>query len=376
MAKDYYEILGVARSASADEIKKAFRKLAHQHHTDKHGGSDAKFKEINTAYQALSNPEKRQQYDQFGADFEQAGRGGGASGFNWQDFAGAQGGFSGGNINFDASDLGDIFGDFFGGGRSRTRRAGPRQGSDLQFVTAIDFKEAVFGTEKTLRFEKKLPCSRCHGKGAEPGSKISTCTTCKGNGQVEQVQRTFLGAMRTAVICPTCHGEGKTTDKTCTKCHGRGTEHGVKELKVKIPAGIDNEQTIRLSGEGEPGSKGGVSGDLLLTIQVRPDKLFTRQGYDLLTNKEISMPLATLGGKVQLATLDGEVYLKIPAGAPSGKVIKLTGKGVPHLRGGQRGDLLVTIRIHTPDKLYKKQRDALAILPLMTNEEIESAGWF
>ncbi len=375
MSKDYYAALGVPKTASADEIKKAFRKLAHQHHPDKKGGNEAKFKEINTAYQVLSDQQKRQQYDQFGSNFDQAGGGAGAGGggFNWQGFSGGQG-FNQGNINVD--DLGDIFGDFFGGGGRSARRAGPRPGSDLEFVTAIDFREAVFGVEKTLRFEKKLPCSRCDGKGAEPGSKVSTCQTCKGNGQVEQMQRTFLGAMRSVVTCPTCNGEGKTTDKPCTKCHGRAIEQGVKELKVKIPAGIDDGQTIRLSGEGEPGTRGAVAGDLLLTIQVRPDKLFVRERYDLHTAREISVTLASLGGKVLLTTLDGDVHLKIPAATQSGKVIKLEGKGVPHLRGGKRGDLLVTIRVHIPEKLSKKQREALASLPLLGGEQVDQASWF
>lgn len=372
MAKDYYAILGVPRSASPDDIKKAFRKLAHQHHPDKKGGSEAKFKELNEAYQVLSDPAKRQQYDQFGASFESAG---GPSGFNWQDFSRAQGGFGGANVNFDFGDLGDLFGDFFGGLGGRSRRSGPSRGADLQFATAVDFREAVFGVEKTLRFEKNVVCSRCQGSGAEPGAKVTTCRTCGGQGRVEQVQRTILGAMRTVGVCPTCQGEGKTAEKVCTKCRGRGSEPGLRELKVKIPAGIDNGRTIELAGEGEPGTKGGPAGSLLLTIQVRPDKLFRRQGADLLTTKEVSFSLAALGGSVRLATLDGEVRLAVPAGTQSGRVVKLEGKGVPSLRGRGRGDLLVTIHVKTPEKLSKKQKEALRELPLADGEEPKDSGW-
>lgn len=369
MAKDYYEILGVKKSATQDEIKKAFRKLAHEHHPDKHGGSDAKFKEINQAYQVLSNVDKRQQYDQFGANFDQSQ---GPSGFNWQDFSRTQGGFNG--ADFDFSDLGDIFGNMFGGGAQR--RSGPRRGRDIEFVTAIDFKEAVFGVEKQLRFEKVITCSKCKGSGAEPGSKTSTCGTCHGSGQVEQVQRTFLGAMRTVGICPNCQGEGKIHSQKCTKCHGQGAEMGIRELNVKIPAGIDNNQTIRLSGEGEPGAKGGQAGDLLLTIQVRPDKNFIRHGYDILVKKNISISLASLGGKVKIKTLDGEVMLKVPAGTQSGKVFKLDDKGVPHLRGKSKGSLLVTVHVETPEKLSKKHKELIKELPHNSDEEIESSGWF
>ncbi|MBI5466185.1 MAG: molecular chaperone DnaJ, partial [Candidatus Kerfeldbacteria bacterium] len=281
--------------------------------------------------------------------------------------------------NFDfgnLGDLGDIFGDFFSGPQRRTRRAGPRRGQDLAFATAIDFREAVFGLDKVLRFEKNVTCAKCHGSGAEPGAKVTTCSTCGGQGQVQQVQRTFLGDMRTVTVCPTCGGEGKSAEKLCSRCKGVGSEAGIKELKVKIPAGIDDGQTIRLSGEGEPGAKGGEPGDLLLTVQVRPDKVFKRDGYNLYTTREISVTLASLGGKVKLATLDGEVNLKIPAGTQSGKVFKLEVKGVPHLRSKTRGDLLVSVHVSTPAKLSRQQKRALQDLPLIEGEEIESGGWF
>ncbi len=366
-SKDYYQVLGVPKSASAEEIKKAFRKLAHQHHPDKHGGSDAKFKEINEAYQVLGNADKRKTYDQFGANFEQAG---GPGGFNWQDFS-RGGGFNSQGVNFDFGNLGDIFGDFFGGGGRTSRRTGPQRGSDVQFVTAVDFREAVFGVEKTLRFEKDIVCSRCKGTRVEPGAKVETCKTCNGQGHVEQMQRTFLGSMRTVTVCPTCGGEGETTDKVCAKCRGEGREQGVRELKVQIPAGIDDGQTIRLSGEGEPGLKGGPGGDLLLTVQVRPDRTFKREGYNLYTTKDISLSLASLGGKVLLTTLDGDVHMKIPTGTQSGKVFKLEGKGVLKLKSKSRGDLLVTIHVQTPEKLSRKQKEALKEFSAWEGEEPE-----
>ncbi len=375
MSKDYYSVLGVNKNASAEEIKKAYRKLAHQHHPDKNGGTDSKFKEVNEAYQVLGNAEKRKQYDQFGASFNQAGSGPG--GFNWQDFQRAYGNQQGNpNINFDFGDLGDIFGDIFGGGGRTSRRAGPRRGSDVEFVTAVDFKEAVFGATKTLRFEKAIVCDHCQGQGAEPGAKVTTCATCGGRGQVEQIQRTFLGAMRSIGVCPACGGEGKSYSQKCKKCGGQGAVMGIKELKVKIPAGISDGQTIKLAGEGEPGSKGGMAGDLLLIVQVRPDKVFNRRGYDLLTRKEISFTLAALGGKATINTLDGEIKLKIPAGTQSGQVFKVPGKGVPHIRGKARGDLLITVQVKTPDKLSKKAKEALKILPNLDSEDIDTGGWF
>ncbi|HCX38647.1 MAG TPA: hypothetical protein DHS36_00030 [Candidatus Veblenbacteria bacterium] len=245
----------------------------------------------------------------------------------------------------------------------------------MAFTTAIDFRESVFGTEKILRFEKNVICSKCAGSGAEPGAKITTCATCGGQGRVEQIQRTFMGAMRSVRPCPDCGGEGKRAEKQCSRCKGRGSEPGVKELKVKIPAGIADGQTIELAGEGDLGVKGGSAGSLFLTVRVRPDKVFKRQGHDLLTQKQISFALATLGGRVPLITLDGEVQLKIPASTQSGTVIKLESKGVPHLRGGRRGDLLVTVKVITPAKLSKKEREALKQLPTEEGEKIVLGSW-
>ncbi len=377
MSKDYYQILGVAKNATQDDIKKAFRKLAHEHHPDKHGGSDAKFKEINEAYQVLSNSDKRQQYDQFGTAFETAG---GPGGFNWSDFqrAGGFGGFQTENINFeDLSDMFGGFGDIFGfGGGGRRHRGGSRKGANLQIETAIDFEEAVFGTVKTLRLEKNIVCAVCSGSGTEPGSKVTTCSTCGGSGQVAQVQRTFLGNIQSISTCPTCAGAGKKADKICKHCHGRGIEKGVRNLEFKIPAGINSGQQIRLSGEGEPGEKGGQAGDLLIFIRVRPHKFFQREGFDLYTDKEISLPLAALGGKAAIKTLDGEVNLKIPAGTQSGTVFKVAGRGVPHLRMTKRGDVFVTIKVKIPAKLSRKEKELLKEIGGEEGEKIDDGGLF
>ena len=362
MSKDFYQVLGVSKTSSTDEIKKAFRKLAHEHHPDKKGGTDAKFKEINEAYQVLSNPEKRKQYDQFGSSFESAG---GPGGFNWNDWQNSSG-FQG-NINID--DLGDIFGDMFGfGGR---QRGGPRGGGDLQVEMAIDFEEAVFGVVKKMRLEKEIICSKCNGSGAEAGSKIVSCTTCNGSGQVHQVQRTFLGTIQTATVCNVCGGTGSKPEKACAHCRGLGKERGIRNLDVKIPAGIDSGQLIRIDGEGQLGDKGTKPGDLLLYVVVRPHKIFTRHGHNLLTNKEISLSLAVVGGKVALTTLDGEVSLKIPSGTQSGTVFKITGRGVPYIRSTKRGDLMVTVNVKIPGRLGKKEKDLLKGLDINKGEELE-----
>jgi len=378
MAKDYYDILGVSKGASQDEIKKAFRKMAHQYHPDKAGGNEAKFKEINEAYQVLSNSEKRSQYDQYGQTFEQAQRQGGFGGFSWQDFARQSGGpFGGGfrteNVEFDFGDLGDIFGDLFGfGGRSRTRRTRERRkGQDVEISMEIDFREAVFGKEKIIDLYKNVTCPHCSGNGAEPGSKIITCATCGGSGQVEQVQHTILGQFRTVGVCPECRGEGKKASENCSKCRGQGRVRDTEKIKVKIPAGIDNGETIRLTGKGEAGQKGGVAGDLYITLRVKPDPEFKRDGYDIRSETEISFSQAALGTKIEVNTLDGSVRLKIPSSTQSGKIFILKGKGVPRLRGSGCGDQFVTVNVVTPAKLTKKQKELLKELADLNNESID-----
>jgi molecular chaperone DnaJ len=365
MAKDFYEILGVSKGASPEEIKKAYRTLAHQHHPDKAGGDEAKFKEINAAYQVLSNPEKRQQYDQFGQTFEQAGRQGGfGGGFSADDFARAQGGgpFGGGfrqqGAEFDFSDLGDVFGDLFGFGRSggSRRRTQQQKGSDIEADMTIDFRDSAFGTEKTFELYKQVVCTHCHGNGAEPGSKIETCQTCGGSGQVEQIQRTILGAFRSVGVCPECHGEGKRTSRKCRECRGEGRVKESEKIKVKVPAGIASGETIRLAGKGEAGPRGSSAGDLFLNIKVLPDPEFKREGDNVHSVIEISFPQAALGDKVPVVTLDGEVMLKIPSGTQSGRIFRLQDKGITHLRARGRGDHMVTVIVVTPEHLSRDQK--------------------
>jgi len=353
MAKDYYKILGVSKDASQDDIKRAFRELAKKYHPDKQGGSAEKFKEINEAYQVLFNPEKRQQYDQFGTTFEQAQSQGGFSGFEgFRDFSGFANGF-------DFEDLGDLFGfgDIFGGGRKTKTRAG--RGRDIEMEMQIDFREAVFGAEKVLDLYKPSVCKNCGGNGADPQSKITTCPTCGGGGRVQQVQRTFFGSFQTVITCPTCGGEGKKTERDCPECRGGGIVRGSQKIKIKIPAGIDNGETIKLSGEGEAGGRGGKQGDLFITFKVRPDREFKRQGSDILSKVGVSFTQAALGDKIEVETLDGGVKLTVPAGTQSGQVFRLKGKGVPNLRNYGRGDHLIEVAVITPARLSRRQKELL-----------------
>lgn len=355
MSKDYYAVLGVSRSASEEEIKKAFRKEAHKHHPDKAGGDEAKFKEINEAYQVLSNKERRTRYDQFGSGFEsgQAGNGQG----QW-------GGFGGQGFNINMDDLGDLFGGFgdifgFGGQSQRGGRQRAAKGADIEVRLVVPFMKAIFGAERTIRLNKAVTCNHCHGNGAEPGSKIEECPTCHGQGTIKQTQRTILGQMQVQSVCPTCHGEGKKITTPCKKCSGNGVVKETVELTVKIPSGIDNGETIRLTGQGEAGHKGAQAGDLYLHIMIEPDPRFNRHGTMILSQSHITFPQAALGTQIDVMTVDGEVSLKIPAGTQSGKVFLLKGKGVPSLRGKGRGDHHVEVIVDTPTHLSKKQKELL-----------------
>jgi len=359
MGKDYYKTLGVDKGASQDEIKKAFRQKAHQCHPDKAGGDEAKFKELNEAYQVLSDQKKRAQYDQFGSAFEHGQAGGGFQGFDdFRDFSGYTNGF---NINMD--DLGDIFGgfgDIFGfSGNKGGRGARARRGRDIQVALEIDFLEAVFGVERDVSLKKTVKCDHCHGNCAEPGSKIETCKTCGGSGRVTRVQRTILGNMQVQAGCEACAGEGKSYNQRCTKCHGSGVCQEIVNLKVKIPAGIDNGETIRLSGQGEAGEKNAPGGDLFLQIRVRPDKRFVREGYDIKSKAEISFTQAALGDKIDIETVDGSVKLYIPDGTQSGSMFKLKGRGIERLQSHGRGDHLVEVVVKTPKGLSRKQKELL-----------------
>lgn len=349
MAEDYYSLLGVSKTASADEIKKAFRKKAHELHPDKSGGDADKFKQVNEAYQVLGNPQKRQQYDQFGAAGP-AGQGfGGASGFNQQQWQ---------NVNMDFGDLGDIFGDLFGFGRSSRGRQANR-GQDIEAELAISFRQAASGGTHTIELKHHVVCQRCQGQGGEPGSSVERCATCNGTGQVQRLQQTFLGAMQSVQPCPTCRGEGTIIKTPCKTCRGEGRESITEAVTVKIPAGIDTGQRIRIAGKGEAGRRGTPAGDLYLRIRVQPDKEFERDGDDLVVAADVPLTIASLGGTMQVNTLDGSVSVKVPAGTQSGKVIVLRGRGLPNVRGNGTGDLRIRVHVKIPSKLSGKQKKLL-----------------
>lgn len=363
MPKDYYNILGVNKNSSQDEIKKAFREKAHKFHPDKQGGDEAKFKELNEAYQVLGDQKKRSQYDQFGSAFDQAQAGGGQGFGGFGDFS------RGFNINMD--DLGDMFGgfgDIFGfSGQSRSGRKQSSRGRDIHVVLSIDFKEAVFGVEKEISLKKTVKCPRCQGEGGEPRSEIITCKTCGGKGSVARSQRTIFGNMQIQMACEDCEGQGRIFKEKCSACRGSGIAMQIVNLKIKIPAGIDNNETIRLSGQGEAVQKGAQAGDLYVKIRVNPEKRFKRRGYDILSKQEINITTAVLGGKIEIQTVDGPVELKIPEGAQSGIIIRMKNKGVPHLAGRdyfgrnqeRRGDHLVEITVKIPTSLSRKQKEIL-----------------
>jgi len=360
MSKDYYEILGVGKNASQDEIKAAFRKKAHEHHPDK-GGNAEKFKELNEAHQVLGNPEKRKQYDQFGSAFQngQAGGAYGAGGFSG--FSGFQ---NGAGIDFE--DLGEMFGgfgDIFGfGGGSRGGARKQSRGRDLEMNIAVDFLDAAFGTEKELSFAKNASCSRCKATGAEPGAKIDNCQTCQGRGYVNRVQRTILGNIQTQAACSACGGEGKTYSQKCAQCGGSGVHKENVKLKVKIPAGIDSGESIRLSGQGEAGPKGAPAGDLYLRVRVNDHRKFVRDGYDIRTEESLSISQAILGDKIEVETVHGPVKLKIPEGTQSGTIFKLKDKGIMKLHNRGIGDQYVKVSVKIPAGLDKKQRKLLGEL--------------
>lgn len=357
--RDYYEVLGISKSASADEIKTAFRRAAIEHHPDR-GGDEAKFKEINEAYEVLKDPEKRKRYDQFG----HAGVGGnGAGGY------GGFGGFNQGqNINFDFGDLGlgDIFSSFFGGGGGPTQNHRQNRGRDVEAKVEINFDQAVFGTEVPLSLNLEDTCEHCKGTTAEPGHDLKTCPTCGGKGQVVNVTRTIFGNIQQASICTACKGSGKVPEKLCSVCHGKGTVPKHQQIKLKIPAGIEDGATIRLREHGQAIANG-PKGDLYVNIRVKAHKKFTREGDLILSEEHVDMVDAALGCEKDIETVDGMVTMKIPAGTQSGSDFKLSGHGVPHIRGNSRGAHIVTIVVDTPNKLTKEQEKLL-------NEFRESSG--
>lgn len=354
--RDYYEILGVGKTASDDEIKKAFRKAAVQYHPDKQGGDEEKFKEVNEAYEVLKDKQKRQRYDQFGHAGVGGAAGGGSGGFQGNPFEG----FGGQNVHFDFGDggLGDIFSQFFGGSSQQSSR-GAQRGRDIEVTLRLTFEEAVFGLEYPLELEMEDECTHCHGTTVEPGHDMKTCPTCKGAGQQTRVMNTMFGPIQQSVVCETCHGRGKVPEKVCTVCKGTGTERRKVSMTIKIPAGIDDGATIRLRERGEAAEGGGTKGDMYVHISVKPHKRFTREGDLILSEEHVSMVDAALGTEIDVETVDGTVTMKVSAGTQSGTDFKLSGHGVPHLRGNARGAHIVSIIVDIPTKLSKKQRKLL-----------------
>ncbi|MDO8557641.1 MAG: molecular chaperone DnaJ [bacterium] len=350
--KDYYNILGVSKDASDDDIKKAYRRLAHQHHPDKTGGNEKKFKEINEAYQVLSDGQKRAQYDQFGTAFQ----GGGAQGgFDFSDFMNGAGG---GGV-----DLGSIFGDMFGGGFSsrtrRDRRQGER-GHDIAIDVEITLSDAFTGAERTFELKRMSRCAHCTGTGAEPGTPIKTCATCSGSGYVRETRQIFFGSFATESVCPHCKGEGKVPEKACKDCHGQGRIPLIKPVTLHVPAGIRDGEVIKLESEGESGLYGRHSGDLYATIHVRAHEHFRRQEDDIHYTLRIPLVEAVLGEDTKIVpTIDGKTKIRIPSGIDSGTVLKLREKGMPRLRARGRGDMLIKVEVETPKRLSRRAKELL-----------------
>ncbi len=351
MAKDYYEILGVQKGASKDELKKAYHKLAHKYHPDKNKGDDSKFKEVNQAYQTLSDDQKRAQYDRFGSE--------GPQGFN--PGAGAQGGFGGfdfsgfqnGGAEFDMGDLGDIFGDFFGGGG----RKQARRGRDISTEIDLTFEESIFGVTRKILLSKQSVCDICKGTGGKPGTKMDTCKTCNGNGQVREMKRSILGTFETRRTCDACHGSGKVPTEKCTECNGKGVRTKQEEIEIKVPTGINAGEMLRMTGMGEA-IQGGQAGDLYIKINVRSHSTFKRDGLNLSQDLPIKLTDALLGMTYNLKTLEGNmVEVKIPEGINHGELLRVRGKGVPSNHG--RGDIILRVQIQMPKKLSRKTKEAI-----------------
>ena len=383
--RDYYEILGVSKTATDDELKKAYRKLAKKYHPDANPDNkeeaEAKFKEVNEAYETLSDPQKRRMYDQFGADGPQGFGGNGGP------FGGQNGYYSYTSSGFDGfsdfGDLGDIFSSFFGGGfggRSSSRKQnGPRKGADLNLHLDITFEQAFLGVEKEITITRNEECNVCHGSGAKPGTSVTKCTMCNGTGQVRQVQNTILGQMQTTRTCTNCHGTGEIIKEPCENCRGKGTVRKQPKIKVKIPAGIDDNQTVVLRGEGEPGEKGGPKGDLYITVRIKKHSIYTRSGSNVYCDIPITITQATLGSELEIPMVDGskETY-RIPEGTQTGTKFTIRGKGFKSVTSSSVGDFVFTVNVQTPKKLTKEQRELLVQLARTMNEQppIKKRGIF
>jgi molecular chaperone DnaJ len=355
--RDYYEVLGVPKNASNEDLKSAFRRLARQYHPDVNSAPDAeeRFKEINEAYAVLSDTDRRAAYDRFG-------------------HAGVRGAGGGVDFTVDFSDFADIFSDLFGfggfGRSSRRSRNAPRRGADLQYRLELTFEEAVFGVEKELEVTRDEVCATCSGTGAEPGTSPVRCATCNGSGEVRQVRQTILGSMVQVATCQTCNGAGETIATPCSTCQGRGLERHTRKKVVAVPAGVDTGTQIRLAGEGQPGVNGGPNGNLYIAIQVKAHKFFRRRDNDVLLDLNINIAQATLGADVEIPTVDGKATLKIPAGTQPGKVLRMRGKGVPHLRGNGRGDQMVIVNVEIPTRLSGDQRQLFENLAKSLGSEV------
>ena len=347
--RDYYEVLGISKGASEDEIKKAYKKMARKYHPDLNPGdkeAEEKFKEVNEAYEVLSDPNKKARYDQYGHAGVDPNFGAGA-------------GFDG---NFDFGDLGDIFGSFFGGGFGGGRRTNPnapQRGESIRMSLAISFEEAAFGCEKEVTVDRMEECGACHGSGCAAGTSPEVCPDCHGSGQVQVRRQTPMGMFATSSPCPKCGGKGRIIHQPCKDCHGTGTARKRKTIQASIPAGIDNGQTISIRGQGHAGKNGGPAGDLLITITVRPHELFRREGTSVLCEAPITFAQAVLGAELEIPTIDGKVKYELPEGTQSGTTFRLKGKGIPSINGRGRGDQYVTVYIETPRNLNKEQKEAL-----------------
>jgi molecular chaperone DnaJ len=367
MAEDYYKILGLDKNASKDEIKKAYRKMAHKYHPDKESGDAELFKKVNEAHEVLSDDQKRSQYDQFGQVFSDGGMNGGGGGFNASGFDFSNmGGFS------------DIFEDFFSGGSmggssygSRSSRQRTTRGQDIEMHQTLTFMEAVFGVEKNINLMKLVICSDCEGSGAKKDSKIVTCPECNGTGHIKKAQRTILGNIMTTTVCTNCNGTGEYPEVKCPKCHGQGRFRENQQIKVQIPAGVDNGSTIRVTGKGEAGMRGGLSGDLYIHIIVKEHQEFRRDGYDIRTILNITIAQAVLGDEIKINTIDGEMVLKVPAGIQSGKTLKISGKGVSVPGKKMRGDHLIKVIVVIPENLSSAELDVFKELAEITNKDIK-----
>ena len=384
--RDFYEVLGVSKTATDDELKKAYRKLAKKYHPDANQDNkkeaEAKFKEVNEAYETLSDPQKRRMYDQFGTADPQGfgGFGGGAGGpFGNGYYSYTSSGFDGFS---DFGDLGDIFSTFFGGGArngARQQARGPRKGADLNLNLDITFEEAFLGVEKEISITRPETCSTCSGSGARPGTTVTKCSACNGTGTVRQIQNTILGQMQTTRTCTECHGTGEVIKEPCDTCKGKGTVRKQAKITVKIPAGIDNKQTVVLRKEGEPGEKGGPKGDLYITVRVKKSNVFTREGTNVVCEVPITITQATLGAELKIPMVDGSVEkFTIPDGTQTGTKFTIKEKGFQSLNSAAKGNFIFTVVVQTPKKLNKEQRELLEKLAKSMNEQppIKKKGIF